>query len=404
MRPRGRRSIRGLASSLLGWRYALGLWGEDRPECADYLNVSGRLAEGKAPAHCRVQFNDDSDPAAQTTQGIAYPAPGNAASRQPNPVDALGYQGWLDGQQTVGSFAALLNWRKDEQCTVTLCADAVDPAACRAASTDSLRELNTDCVGVADGFMGYNHSSYPLSYLTVWPTGWNTAGSGDVDQLAFPEVRSDSGFDDSFSLWFRNTDQVADPRCYAASDFTLPPVRRVRMRVSCSWARASSSATHPLIATTLPLTRSACRYQGLNISQVTPLRVTCLLVHETGAGATLIDYGFKTLATVAAGATGWTQATVQFPLDPLLQSGASYDRLELVFDTAGSFSGDLGIDVVSVQEVSQGVELASNGSFTQRAPPGGDRRSCGHLSEPAERCGLLGQCQPSPIGRMRVLL
>ena len=200
----------------------LGLWGEDRPECMDYLNVSGRLAEGKAPAHCRVKFNDDPDPAAQATQGVSYPAPGNAASRQPHPVDALVYQGWVDGQRTAGGFTGLLNWRKDEQCTVTLCADAADPAACRAASSDSLRELNTDCVGVADGFMGYNHQSYPLSYLAVWPTGWNSTESGDVNQLAFPEVRSDSGFDDSFSLWFRNTDQVADPRCYAGSDFTLP--------------------------------------------------------------------------------------------------------------------------------------------------------------------------------------
>jgi hypothetical protein len=40
-------------STLLGWRYALGLWGEDRPECSDYLNFSGALSEGKAP-ECRL--------------------------------------------------------------------------------------------------------------------------------------------------------------------------------------------------------------------------------------------------------------------------------------------------------------------------------------------------------------
>ena len=351
-------------SSLLGWRYALGLWGEDRPECADYLNVAGTLPEGKVPAYCRVRFNDDSDPAAQTTRGVSYPAPGNSGSREPGVVDALGYQGWLDGQASAGSFAALLNWRKDGQCTVTLCDDAADPAACRAVSTDIYGELNTGCVGVADGFMGYNHQSYPVSYLAIWPTGWSGPGHGDQDRLAFPEVRNDEGFDDNHSLWFRNTDQVANPRCYATSDFTLPAgtacpdARRLQLSQSIALGNTPFDANLP------PVYRVSLQYQAASISQATPLRVR-LRVHETGAGATLIDYGFKTLATVAAGATGWMPARVQFPLDPLRQSGAGYDRIDLVFDTAGSFSGELGIDVVSVQEVSQGVELALNGSFIE---------------------------------------
>jgi uncharacterized protein (TIGR03790 family) len=352
------------ASSLLGWRYALGLWGEDRPECVDYLNVSGKLPEGKSPAHCRVQFNDDRNAATQTTQGVSYPAPGNAVSRQPNVVNALGYQGWLDGQKSVGSFAALLNWRKDEQCTVTLCADAADPEACRATSTDSFREFNTECVGVADGFMGYNHQSYPVSYLAIWPTGWRGPGNGDVNQLAFPEVRTDKGYDDSFSLWFRNTDQVEDPYCYASSEFTAVPdqpcvdARRVMLTQTIALGNTPFDPNNP------PTYQISLQYQAVNINQVTPLRVR-LLVHEVGAGTTLIDYGLKTLATVAEGDSGWTPATVQFPLAALLQAGASYDRIELVFDTAGTFSGALGLDTVSVQVLGGGVELASNGSFTE---------------------------------------
>ncbi len=351
-------------SSLLGWRYPLGLWGEDRPECAEYLNVAGALPEGKGPAHCRVQFNDDSDPALQTTQRIAYPAPGNAASRQPKVVDALGYQGWLDGQSAVGSFAALLNWRKDEQCTVTLCEDAADPAACRANSTDRFAELNTECVGVADGFMGYNHQSYPLSYLAVWPTGWSGAGGGDQDRLAFPEVRTDEGADDNFSLWFRNTDQVAEPRCYASSDFTAAPdqpcedARRVLLSQTISPGNTPFDPNNP------PIYQVNLQYRAVNIGQATPLRVR-LWVHETGADGTLIDYGVRTLATVVTGNTDWTPATVEFTLDPLRQTGASYDRIELLFDTAGTFSGDLGVDTVSVREVAQGVVLAINGSFTE---------------------------------------
>ena len=347
-------------AGIVGWPYQLGLFGEARPECIDSLNVSGSLPEGKIPPHCRVQLNDDSD----LVSGSNYPAPGNAGSRQPQAVDALLYQGWLDGQASAGSFNALLKWRKDDQCTLTLCDNAADPAACRANSTDIFAELNTDCVGVADGFMGYNHQSWPVSYLAVWPTGWRGPGSGDVDGLAFPEVRTDSGFDDSISLWFHNTDQVADPRCYPSSDFSLPAstscpdVRQLQLRQTIQLGNTPFDANNP------PSYQISLQYQATNISQATPLRVR-LLVHETGAGATLIDYGLRTLATLATGDTNWTPATVQFLLAPLLQTGTSYDRIELVFDTAGSFSGALGIDVVSLQEVSQGVELAINGSFAE---------------------------------------
>jgi len=75
---------------------------------------------------------------------------------------------------------------------------------------DSLRELNTDCVGVADGGLCATPTrSWPVSYLAIWPTGWfqrthtginsrNDTGNGDVDEPAFPEVCTDSGFDDSY--------------------------------------------------------------------------------------------------------------------------------------------------------------------------------------------------------------
>jgi len=346
-------------AGIVGWPYQLGLFGEAHPECTDYLDFSGTLPEGKAPAHCQVQLNDDVEPFSRTN----YPAPGNPSSRQAQAVDALLYQGWLDGQRAAGSFNALLNWRKDDRCTVTLCDNAADPAACRANSTDVFGELNTDCVGVADGFMGYNHQSFPVSYLAVWPTGWSGPRGGDQDRLAFPEVRTDLGFDDSFSLWFRNTDQVANPRCYLTSDFSLPAATPCPDARQMQLSQTIQLGNIPFDPNNPPTYQISLQYQGHNISQVTPLRVR-LLAHETGAGATLIDYGLRTLATVATGDTNWTPATVQFPLDPLRQTGASYDRITLVFDTAVSFSGALGVDTVSVQAVGQGAELAINGSFT----------------------------------------
>ena len=369
----------------LGWRYALGLWGEDRAECADYLNsigylnFSGFLAEGKAPAHCRVQFNDDSDPALQSTQKISYPAPGNASSRMPLVVDALGYQGWLDGQATLGSFNALMNWRKNEQCTVTLCDDIADPvaaAACRANSSDIFGELNTDCVGVADGFMGYNHTSYPVSYLAIWPTswfqsarigssGWNDGGHGDVNQLAFPEVRNDDGFDDNNSLWFRNSDQVSNPLCYATSDFlaaaSVPCIDQRRLLLS----QKIILAPQTLNSNSPQTYRVALRYKTVNFASSVDLRAR-LFIHESGAGDVLIDYGVQTLALLTPGdSAGWTAAEVVFTLDPLRHTGNSYDGIKITLDTPNAFAGDLGIDVVSVQEISSGAQLVGNGSFSQ---------------------------------------
>ena len=362
-------------SSLLGWQYTLGVWGEERPECSDYLNVGGALAQGKSPGYCKVQFNDDSNVAKQTTAGIRYPAPGNAASRQPLPVNALGYQGWLDGHQAAGNFNALLNWRKDEQCSVTLCADAADPAACRAASTDVFREINTDCVGVADGFMGYNHQSYPVSFLAIWPTGWfqstdsgskgwNAKGGGDLNQLAFPEVRTDIGYKDNFSLWFRNADQVEDPRCYTSSDFTAAPgqtcvdERRVVLSQKIQLVPQTLDASKP------PTYKIRFRYQYQDLKTPVTLNIR-FFVHETGAGDAQIDYGLKQVATITGSDQAWQKDGVKFRLDPALHASNSYDGIKVRIETAGVFSGDLGIDEVSVEEIDEGVELVTNGSFTE---------------------------------------
>src|SRR5262249_19216152 len=138
--------------------------------------------------------------------------PGVPTSREPVVDSALVYFGHLDGQTIDGGFNTLLNWRKDSTCTSTLCATAADPAACRAASTDFFKEIDTRCVGVAPGFMGYNFQSFPLSNFSIWPTGWNvTTDQGPIDA---PRVATDRGVDDSFSAWFDKPDEVATPLCY----------------------------------------------------------------------------------------------------------------------------------------------------------------------------------------------
>ena len=38
-------------------------------------------------------------------------------------------------------------------------------------------------------------------------------------------MHSDGGVDDRYSLWFGNSEEVADPRCYLNSDFSQSPIR-----------------------------------------------------------------------------------------------------------------------------------------------------------------------------------
>ena len=356
-----------------GWRYQLGLFGEDRAECIEYLDQPASGASGKAPDTCLARMTSGDDP-----------PPGRSSSREPNPFDALFWLGSLDGQPTIGSFTDFRNWRKDDSCTVTLCRNAVDPAACRASSVDVFKEINTECMGVADGFWGYNFQSFPVSYFTSWPTGWyqysgtsfTNPGGGDMNRLAFPDVRDDTGRTDSTSLWFGNRDQVADPLCFAGADFTGPPA------VSCP------DGTRMMINQRIYLSQQAVDeadpqqyriglwYRSAGLTSRT-LRAR-FWVREVAAGSVALEYGTKDFATVA-GDNDWMYAEVIFTLDPALHTHEAklYDGIRVRLEMSNTHSGEIAIDDVSIQEVGTGVELAVNGSFDQghEQVSGGDHAS-----------------------------
>lgn len=177
------------------WRYLLTTFNEQRPECRDYLGTSHyfafsqNAAQGRSPEHCWAQFHKGSP--------NELP-PAHPSSRHPMPVDGLVYLGSLDGQTLPGGFSQALNWRRDKNC-VTLCSQTSDPAACKAASKDPVKEINTSCVGVAPGFIGYQHQSFPVSYLGIWPTGW-TPQAGGGQKMDVPRVDTTQGYDDTYSL------------------------------------------------------------------------------------------------------------------------------------------------------------------------------------------------------------
>jgi hypothetical protein len=338
---------------------------ETRLECSDYLNFPYNQTAGKAPEYCFARLTTGNDP----QQGVT-------SSRAPLADDALAYLGALDGQSTgAGNFNNLLNWRRDESCTLTLCDNAADPVACRAASTDYYRDINTQCVGVSEGFIGYNYQSYPVAYLTAWPTGWRSTDGGDFNNLAFPEVRSDLGYDDNYSLWFRTADQVATPLCYSASDYSGAPTQPCLDERRVFFYQAIPFAQANIVNTGSPQQyRIGLRYKANNLTKTGTLRVR-LWVHEKDA-TTSLDYGYKSIVALPSGNTDWTYGEVIFTLDPTKHTRADglFDRIQVDIDTSAVLAGELGLDTATIQEIGTDIELAMNGSFNQghKSVSGGD--------------------------------
>jgi hypothetical protein len=197
-------------------RYTLSMLGESRTECAslstNYMAVledpsSGVVpAAGVTPGSCLVKFSNG-----YFEPGEGAPvdrAPGTSGSRQPSVDNALVYFGYLDGQN-FGDGERLKNWRRNDQCSNVVCDAAADPTACRNASTDVLRVLDTSCVGVPDGALSYNYRSYTASLMGLWPKGWtphNPEAAIEIPMLPSKSVGR---------LVFRSPDEAyITPQCW----------------------------------------------------------------------------------------------------------------------------------------------------------------------------------------------
>lgn len=223
------------------YRYQFGLFDETSEECTgnggSFYNDSGEtysdaqyvipLGEHLAPINCNVQLNTGSHLGGWQTLG-------HADSRIPMPTDALIYFGHLDDQQTAGGlrrFKEFLNWRKDGPQVCDNYLNSVLPRcddlpgdqkeACFNASTDVYGEIDTRCAGVAEGFIGYNYQSFPVSIFSGMPTGWDLRKSNDPNGLLLPVVNEVQGnghkgageSSDNFSLRYIN-DYLSTALCY----------------------------------------------------------------------------------------------------------------------------------------------------------------------------------------------
>ena len=378
------------------WYYLHGLFGElqtpssfavthaTTPEC-----VTNDPTTKKLPQDCVARLTG------VAANGGNNLGPGNPAGVIPRPDQVLVYQGKGNGFSSNLDFQSVLNWRDTNACN-TLC-DPAD-AVCRAASTDVYREIDTRCVRVAEGFIGYNFGSFPVGLMYGSPTGWSVNQAKNPDQwfmnssgstpFRAPEVREDMGFDDNYSLWFDSPDQLPGTACYASGDdLQQPPVS------ACDFANLV------LVSQTAPVTEQAIdpaapqvidvrfKYRALNLNRNFPLQVR-LFVHESvysDATVTIvdknqIDYSWQDAATLSAPDTpadgiSWGDAVASFTLDPALHLHPQhlFDGLKIMIRSAVGFEGQLAIDTVSLDIDGVAVPLQNasfNGGYHQLS--GGD--------------------------------
>ncbi len=369
------------------WRYQFGLWGESRPECTAYgsagnylsFRVDANATDDNAPTQCRVTISEMLG---------NEPIPGTPRSRaalyngKPLAVDALVYIGNQDGQ-AIGygglyaqpkNFDYATNWRRsaDTQCSAYCLDDA-----CRQASTDPAKEINTACVGVAEGFIGYNLQSFPAAGMFIWPTGWHGPNSGAANAyLAFPEVRTDIGYTDARSLWFRNMDQIQTPQCFIdeSAEGNVSACADVRrLRVYQTWPLAAAPAN----GTTY---RIRLKARGDNLNTNINLRISL------SADPTSVSGGFGsvssvgTLISLSSGTSAdWIGGENDLVVTQLT-SGVTYAKyLRLKIESSSVFTGSIGVDDLEILEIDPvtllpGTNVAKNASLAEgfRQPSGGD--------------------------------
>ena len=180
-------------------------------ECGDYIIEGGTWNYNKCKAGATI--------AEIPGEPLAYEIP--------LAINAGVYLGEDSGPNLMTAFDGfynMMNWRKtDEPCT-TLCQDFPidEQELCRENSKDYFKEINTDCVGVADGFLGFQLRSYPVEYYGFWPNGWDIVAGGNGEKtppiILSGDAYQDSLFTDDKYLHYGALDAVANPECSLEDD------------------------------------------------------------------------------------------------------------------------------------------------------------------------------------------
>ncbi|MEZ4813722.1 MAG: hypothetical protein R3A80_00750 [Bdellovibrionota bacterium] len=111
-----------------------------------------------------------------------------------NPLNAGLFLGSFYGPNGQGAFNSrvehMLNWKKSAGTCYALCSEfpnEADQAECRSTSLDYKKEINTDCVGGSDNFMGFQYRSWTVQNYGIYPKNWYGPSDGQLEHVA-PEI------------------------------------------------------------------------------------------------------------------------------------------------------------------------------------------------------------------------
>ncbi len=253
----------------------------------------------------------------------------------------------------------MLRWRHTDAECLPECDDfetAEQQAACQESSTDYFQVINTDCVGVAPGFMGQQLRSYPVGYYGFIPQGWWAPGGGATEQTP-PTIRDDGAFQnelftDPYYAHFGNAD-VNNPNedtCTDPTGGSVPCPERVAVNIN----RKTTLATPIELTEDLAITiRVRYRNQG---SPGASLRLQLYANNLNSDTAKLAGGGFP---TIDLSETHDTWQTAEFEV--FMKADVADTLTKLRFYLNGSYSrkirGWVDIDAVEIIDTESGQHL-----------------------------------------------
>lgn len=151
--------------------------------------------------------------------------PGESSSKVPRPINAgiiLSDDYSNQGHSAFDGFNNMLNWRKTSDECIPLCEDITnenEKENCILNSKDYFKEINTDCVGVDEGFFGWQLRSWPVQYYGFKPAGWSSLSGGNGAYDTTPSLilsgdsYKDTKFTDDKYLRYGSLYSVDNPTC-----------------------------------------------------------------------------------------------------------------------------------------------------------------------------------------------
>ncbi len=333
--------------------------------CFDYLShepfIFGDPANSWPYQTCRVGSTGAS------AEGAEVGVPGNFATTVPFAINA----GLLYGHAIVpgfagfGGFHVMKNWHFADEGCIELCRllpTQEEQDECRATSTDYFREINTDCVGVAQGFMAYQVSSFGVQYYGFTPPGWTLSKQSSYHK-SMPLVLQGDAFvdgatftDDRYAHYGEYDHLTPDTSTCATGPCPahIPAVLAAQLDID-DVSIGDDEKQHTL----------RFRYRYTEMPGRPAATLLLRLQYTLASGGLLNSVLFSTPIVDSAG--GWNTVTQDFVIGPIANDSITEIRVRLMSSADDGIAGYFDLDGFELidADTQENVFPPDLGSFTR---------------------------------------